>query len=122
MPRTAWAPATTDDNPQQSFTWFGRQVDMRELRNYKCTEDKPTPCIIGGQYNWNYNYHNNPFWEQYVNENFDEKDRLLGERRPDLPGQRLDHRHWTDRPRLVPGPSQEGHGGLQSGEPRWGVW
>jgi TonB-linked SusC/RagA family outer membrane protein len=67
----------TDDNPMQSFTWFGRQVDMNKLKDYRCDGDEPTPCIIGGQYNWNYNYHNNPFWEQYVNENFDEKDRVL---------------------------------------------
>ena len=67
-----------DDNPQQSFTWFGRQVDMNALRDYDCTEDKPTPCEIGGQYNWNYNYHNNPFWESEVNGNNDERDRLIG--------------------------------------------
>ncbi len=67
----------TDDNPLQSFTWFGRQVDMKALRNYRCTGDEPTPCIIGGQYNWNYNYHNNPFWGALVNKNFDQKDRLL---------------------------------------------
>ncbi len=67
----------TDDNPMQAFTWFGRQVDTEALRNYRCTGDEPTPCIIGGQYNWNYNYHNNPFWGSLVNKNFDEKDRLL---------------------------------------------
>jgi TonB-linked SusC/RagA family outer membrane protein len=66
------------DNPMQSFIWFGRQNDMNALRNYACTPDKPTPCTDGGQYNWNYNYHNNPFWEQLVNRNDDERDRLLG--------------------------------------------
>lgn len=66
------------DNPMQSFIWFGRQVDMDALRNYKCTGDEVTPCTLGGQYNWNYNYHNNPFWETLVNQNFDEKDRMIG--------------------------------------------
>lgn len=68
-----------EDNPMQSFIWFGRQVDMEELRNYRCTGNEPTPCIVDlGQYNWNYNYHNNPFWEQYVNGNDHEVDRLIG--------------------------------------------
>jgi len=66
------------DNPMQQFIWFGRQVDMEQLRRFKCTGDEPTPCTVGGQYNWNYNYHNNPFWEALVNQNFDEKDRLIG--------------------------------------------
>jgi TonB-linked SusC/RagA family outer membrane protein len=67
-----------DDNPMQSFTWFGRQVDMDALRNYECKGTEKTPCVDGGQYNWNYNYHNNPFWEQQVNTNNDERDRLIG--------------------------------------------
>jgi TonB-linked SusC/RagA family outer membrane protein len=68
-----------ENNPMQSFVWFGRQIDMNALRHYKCTGDEPTPCDPnGGQYNWNYNYHNNPFWEQYVNWNADERDRLIG--------------------------------------------
>ena len=67
-----------EDNPMQSFIWFGRQVDMDALRNYECYEGAPTSCIDGGQYNWNYNYHNNPFWEQLVNTNQDTRDRLLG--------------------------------------------
>ncbi|GMV05791.1 MAG: SusC/RagA family TonB-linked outer membrane protein [Gemmatimonadota bacterium] len=68
-----------EDNPMQSFIWFGRQVDMAALKaNYRCWEGSPTPCTEGGQYNWNYNYHNNPYWEQLVNTNGDERDRLLG--------------------------------------------
>jgi TonB-linked SusC/RagA family outer membrane protein len=67
-----------EDNPLQSFIWFGRQVDMDQLKNYRCQPDRPTPCTDGGQFNWNYNYHNNPFWEQLVNSNGDERDRLLG--------------------------------------------
>jgi outer membrane receptor protein involved in Fe transport len=69
-----------DDNPQQSFTWFGRQVDMEALRNYNCTEAQAASgiCPAGGQYNWNHNYHNNPFWEAEVNGNNDERDRMIG--------------------------------------------
>lgn len=68
-----------EDNPMQSFIWFGRQVDMEALRNYRCTGNEPTACIPEeGQYNWNYNYHNNPFWEQYVNGNDHNVDRLIG--------------------------------------------
>jgi hypothetical protein len=62
----------------QSFIWFGRQVDMDALRDHVCDGDEPTPCVKGGQYNWNYNYHNNPFWEQLVNTNGDQRDRLIG--------------------------------------------
>ena len=68
-----------EDNPMQSFIWFGRQVDMDALRNYRCTGNEPTACDPNnGQYNWNYNYHNNPFWEALVNTNNDERDRLFG--------------------------------------------
>ena len=67
------------DNPMQQFIWFGRQVDLEQLRNYRCSGGEATPCIVNdGQYNWNYNYHNNPFWEALVNTNGDERDRLIG--------------------------------------------
>lgn len=67
-----------EDNPLQSFIWFGRQVDMNALKDYTCEGDEVTPCTEGGQYNWNYNYHNNPYYEQLVNTNRDSRDRLLG--------------------------------------------
>lgn len=67
-----------EDNPMQQFIWFGRQVDINRLRNYRCTGGEPTTCQPGGQYNWNYNYHNNPFWEQFVNGNGDTRDRVIG--------------------------------------------
>ncbi|UCG88247.1 MAG: TonB-dependent receptor plug domain-containing protein, partial [Gemmatimonadota bacterium] len=63
-----------EDNPMQSYIWFGRQVDMDALRTYNCDDwegESPTPCQEGGQFNWNYNYHNNPFWEALVNTNAD---------------------------------------------------
>ncbi|MFH1765908.1 MAG: TonB-dependent receptor plug domain-containing protein, partial [Gemmatimonadota bacterium] len=67
-----------EDNPMQQFIWFGRQTDMQALKNYRCDGDEVTPCTIGGQYNWNYNYHNNPYWEALVNTNADERDRVIG--------------------------------------------
>jgi TonB-linked SusC/RagA family outer membrane protein len=67
-----------EDNPLQSFIWFGRQIDMRSLRHFRCDGSEATPCTLGAQYNWNYNYHNNPYWEQLVNANGDQRDRLLG--------------------------------------------
>lgn len=67
-----------EDNPMQSFVWFGRQVDMDALRSYRCQGGEPTGCTPGGQFNWNYNYHNNPFWSQLVNSNADERHRVIG--------------------------------------------
>lgn len=66
-------------NPMQQFIWFGRQVDMSRLRNFRCTGNEPTNCQLGGQYNWNYNYHNNPFWIVNMNQNMDERDRIIGQ-------------------------------------------
>ena len=43
-----------EDNPMQSFIWFGRQVDMDALRNFRCTGTEMSSCDPdGGQYNWN---------------------------------------------------------------------
>ena len=62
----------------ESFVWFGRQVDMNALKsNYN-----KSGSINGGpdfrEYNWNYNYHNNPFWTQYDNPENDTRDRFTG--------------------------------------------
>jgi outer membrane receptor protein involved in Fe transport len=54
----------------QQFIWFGRQVDTRQLRNFKTS--------TGQHYNWNYNYHNNPYWIALENRNFDNRDRIMG--------------------------------------------
>ena len=58
------------DNVMQQFVWFGRQVDVSRLRNYRDAE--------GEMYNWNYNYHNNPYWLALENDNFDSRDRVIG--------------------------------------------
>ncbi len=59
------------------FIWFGRQVDVEKLKNY----DQPG-TVNGGPanapFNWNYNYHNNPFWLQHENPHRDTRDRFVG--------------------------------------------
>jgi len=54
----------------EQFIWFGRQVDMSKLK----TRFDPD----GNLYNWNYNYHNNPYWMQYENPESDQRDRFIG--------------------------------------------
>jgi TonB-linked SusC/RagA family outer membrane protein len=65
-------------NPLQSmFNWFGRQVDIEALRDYSAGGPSN-----GGpnnrEYNWNYSYHNNPFWQQEANPQLDDRDRVIG--------------------------------------------
>ncbi|HJP59738.1 MAG TPA: SusC/RagA family TonB-linked outer membrane protein [Gemmatimonadaceae bacterium] len=61
----------------ETFVWFGRQVDMNALRNYQAGG-----ASNGGpanrEFNWNYNYHNNPFWVMYENPLQDTRDRFIG--------------------------------------------
>ena len=54
----------------EQFIWFGRQVDMNALKNYYDAN--------GQLYNWNYNFHNNPYFLQYENPENDNRDRVLG--------------------------------------------
>ncbi|KAA9338308.1 SusC/RagA family TonB-linked outer membrane protein [Hymenobacter busanensis] len=63
----------SSQNPMQQFVWFGRQVDISELKNYSKPND-----ISGTKYNWNYNYHNNPYFTLYENQNNDRRDRVIG--------------------------------------------
>ncbi len=65
-------------NPMQGFTWFGRQVDLNALRGYVCNGTEPTPCVLGQEYNWNYNYHDNPFWMQFVDGSSAQRNRDIG--------------------------------------------
>ena len=55
----------------EQFVWFGRQVDMNALRNSMGDGS-------GNLSNWNYNFHNNPFWLQYLNPGEDVRDRITG--------------------------------------------
>ena len=65
-------------NPLQSmFNWFGRQVDIEALRDYGkggLTNGGPATR----EFNWNYSYHNNPFWVMEDNAQIDDRDRLIG--------------------------------------------
>ena len=54
----------------EQFVWFGRQVDMNVLRANQFDAN-------GNLFNWNYNYHNNPFWLQYQNPEKDVRDRTI---------------------------------------------
>jgi len=65
-------------NPLQSmFNWFGRQVDIEALRDYSAgATSNGGPA--NREYNWNYSYHNNPFWQQEANPQLDDRDRVIG--------------------------------------------
>ncbi len=58
------------NNVMQQFVWFGRQVDTNQLRDYKKADGTP--------YNWNYNYHDNPYWIVHENTNSQRRDRVNG--------------------------------------------
>lgn len=62
----------------EQFFWYGRQVDMNALRNFG-----QGGGVNGGptsrEFNWNYNYHNNPFWIQNANPRNDSRDRVQGQ-------------------------------------------
>jgi len=61
----------------EQFFWFGRQIDMNALRNYQqggATNNGPA----NREFNWNYNYHNNPFWLTGENPIQDSRDRFVG--------------------------------------------
>ncbi|MBI2407616.1 MAG: SusC/RagA family TonB-linked outer membrane protein [Gemmatimonadetes bacterium] len=62
----------TEGNPFMGFTWFGRQVDVSALKNKYYNED-------GSLFNWNTNYHTNPYWVQYENSEGDTRDRVIGQ-------------------------------------------
>jgi len=75
---------TTNDNlPGQGYSannimqsiggWFGRQVDMTDLK-----ENWETWMPNGMPYNWNSNYHNNPYWTVYKNTSSRKRERIFG--------------------------------------------
>jgi hypothetical protein len=55
----------------EQFIWMGRQVDTRLLRD-RIFDDQ------GNLFNWNYNFHNNPYWIQRENPQDDQRDRVIG--------------------------------------------
>lgn len=48
------------------FLWFGRQVDINELRNNR-------------DVNWNNSYYSNPYWNAYYNTTSQERNRIIGD-------------------------------------------
>lgn len=67
----------TEGNPLMSFTWFGRQVDLDALRNKYYNQGSPYGFADGSLYNWNDNYHRNPYWQQFENPAPDSRDRII---------------------------------------------
>ena len=60
----------------EQFFWFGRQVDIDALKSYDrggSTNNGPS----SREFNWNYNYHNNPYYMQYENSVNDTRDRFM---------------------------------------------
>ena len=53
--------------------WIGRQIDLNSLRNYW-----QAGRVGLNQFNFNYNYHDNPYFNLYENTNGQEVDRLYG--------------------------------------------
>lgn len=55
------------------WVWYGRQINTNNLRNYW------QPGLEGRQqFNYNYNYHDNPYFTMYENTNGQAKDRVVG--------------------------------------------
>ncbi|NSL90087.1 SusC/RagA family TonB-linked outer membrane protein [Chitinophaga sp. Mgbs1] len=55
------------------FIWFGRQVDVARLKNYKNPD--------GTDYNWNHSYYSNPYWIQNENTVGQLRNRFFGNAR-----------------------------------------
>ncbi|HKW08922.1 MAG TPA: TonB-dependent receptor plug domain-containing protein, partial [Gemmatimonadaceae bacterium] len=62
----------------ESFVWFGRQVDMNALKNGWQNSGALNGGPADREFNWNYNFHNNPYFLMYGNPENDARDRLLG--------------------------------------------
>ena len=55
------------------WIWYGRQINTKNLRDYWM------PGLEGTQqFNYNYNYHDNPYFTTYENTNGQTKDRVFG--------------------------------------------
>lgn len=57
-------------NVFQQFIWAARQVNYADLKDYTNPD--------GSKYNWNYNFHNNPYFTLYENTNILNRDRIYG--------------------------------------------
>lgn len=67
------------ENIMYLWVWFGRQIDMGTLRDYW------QPGLEGiQQFNYNYNWHDNPYFTMHENTNGFNKDRIFGNLRVDF--------------------------------------
>ena len=67
------------ENIMYLWVWFGRQINMDSLRDYW------QPGLEGRQqYNYNYNWHDNPFFTMFENTNGFDKHRMFGNARADI--------------------------------------
>lgn len=57
-------------NVMQQFIWAGRSTDIPDLKVYTNPD--------GSKRNWNYNYHNNPYFTLYENLNSMQRERFMG--------------------------------------------
>ena len=63
-----------ENNVMQSIGgWFGRQVDMKSIK-----DNWETWMPNGMPYNWNSNYHNSPYWTVYKNTTTRKRERVFG--------------------------------------------
>ncbi|SMG47274.1 SusC/RagA family TonB-linked outer membrane protein [Sphingobacterium psychroaquaticum] len=62
-------------NPMNSFIWFGRQVDMKDLKNNWDQRDEQGNYTY---YNWNSSYHMNPFYTMNNSLNTLNSNRIFG--------------------------------------------
>jgi TonB-linked SusC/RagA family outer membrane protein len=69
----------TEGNPFMTFTWFGRQVDVQSLAGKYYNKDSPYGLADGSLYNWNDNYHRNPYWQVFENPAPDSRDRIVAQ-------------------------------------------
>ena len=69
----------TEGNPFMTYTWFGRQVDVGLLKNKYFNKGSPYGFADGSLFNWNDNYHRNPYWQQYNNPSPDSRDRVTAQ-------------------------------------------
>jgi TonB-linked SusC/RagA family outer membrane protein len=69
----------TEGNPFMTFTWFGRQVDVDALENKFYNTNSPYGFADGSLFNWNDNYHRNPYWQYAKNPAPDSRDRVIAQ-------------------------------------------
>ena len=69
----------TEGNPLMSFTWFGRQVDLDLLKGKYYNTGSTYGFADGSLFNWNDNYHRNPYWQQFMNPAPDSRDRVIAQ-------------------------------------------